>query len=47
MTVLIAVLVVVGVLLLSLFVPLTRTWWASLLVRTTGTVVRRQKRIRR
>ena len=47
MTLLITLPVIVGVLLVSLFVPPTRTWWASLLVRTTGTVVRRQKRIRR
>ena len=47
MTLLVILLVMVGVLLLSLFVPPTRTWWAWLLVRTTGTTVRHQKRIRR
>lgn len=47
MTLLVTLLVIVGVLLLSLFVLPTRTWWSTLLVRSTGTVVRNQKRIQR
>lgn len=47
MTLLIVLLVILGVLLISLFIPPTRTWWGLLLVRTTGTIVRSQKRVRR
>lgn len=47
MTLLVTLLVILGVLLLSMLVPPTRSWWGDLLVRTTGTVVRNQKRIQR